>query len=162
MTKKCTLQCLIKLKEKLPKIPHFFLIFKPLWPVWKFSLAFKIVDVEPNQDHQRAQFRPQRKLQLPFLQLNLVLSFLKKKILTSSRCYRKTFLNLNFGVRFQKEKISLDISKDISSTAICCLIFFRGKFIKGFLWRKPVNVNTFIRILLYKTRHKLPNSTIYF
>ena len=39
-----------------------------------------IVDVEPNQDHQRAQFRPQRKLQLPFLQLNLVLSFLKKKI----------------------------------------------------------------------------------
>ena len=72
-------QCLIKLIEKLPKIPLFFLIFKPLWSVWKFSLAFKIVDVEPNQDHQRAQFRPQRKLQLPFLQLNLVLSFLKKK-----------------------------------------------------------------------------------
>ena len=51
-----------------------------------------IVDVEPNQDHQRAQFRPQRKLQLPFLQLNLVLSFMKKNTLTSSRCYRKIFL----------------------------------------------------------------------
>ena len=79
-----------------------------------------IVDVEPNQDHQRAQFRPQRKLQLPFLQLNLVLSFLKKKythILTllSQDLFKFTlWCKVPIGEKYLK----------IISSSICYLIFF--------------------------------------